>query len=201
LINYLAIPNNFKIYIFFKIIINVIIEVEKGNISFNDQSISDLNDKLMKYKELKILYRKTLIKPIYYYYILLICLTIITIGYMQTQLTCLIGITYPMYFSIKALRDKNKDIIKKWLKYWIIFSFFLNLEDALHYYFYDLELYFFYKVIFLLICYLPQYDGANFFYENFVREIFINYENQVCNIGKNIVFKIKDTLLEKEEDI
>jgi hypothetical protein len=175
------------------------IEVEKNTITNQDNSTKDLNEKLMKYKELKILYEKTYIKPIYYYYLLLFCLFMITIGYMQTQLTCLIGITYPMYFSIKALRERNKDKIKKWLQYWIIFSIFINLEDVIYYFFGDIQLYFFYKVLFLLICYLPQYDGANYFYENFVRDIFIKYENQVCTISKNIVGKIKDTLMEKEE--
>ncbi len=162
-------------------------------------SSKGLDEKLMSYKEFKYLYNKTYIKPVYYFYLLLACLFFISIGYLQNLLSCLIGITYPMYFSIKALREKNKERIKSWLQYWIIFSIFLNLEDVFCYFLGEVQLYFFYKVLFLLICYLPQYNGAKYFYENVVKEMFIKYEIDVCNISRNIVGKLKNTLLDEDE--
>jgi hypothetical protein len=164
-----------------------------------NSSPKGLDEKLMRYKEFKYLYNKTYIKPVYYFYLLLVCLFFISVGYLQNLLSCLIGITYPMYFSIKALREKNKERIKSWLQYWIIFSIFLNLEDVFCYILGEIQLYFFYKVLFLLICYLPQYNGAKYFYENLVKEMFIKYEIDVCNISRNIVGKLKNTLLDEDE--
>jgi hypothetical protein len=77
-----------------------------------------LNDKLMRYKELKMLYNKTGIKPIYYFYGLGICMLLIFIGYFESYLSLLVATLYPLYCSIKNLQSGNKDDIKQWLTYW-----------------------------------------------------------------------------------
>ena len=165
----------------------------------NNLMIEDFNDSFLKYREIKYLYNKTHIQPIYYFYFLLVCLFIIVIGYLQNLITCLVGMLYPMYFSIKALREKNKERIKNWLQYWIIFSIFLNLEDILYYFLSDIQLYFFYKLVFLLICFLPQYNGAKYFYENIIRGVFLKYESDVCLISQNLATRIRSNLLDSSE--
>ena len=44
------------------------------------------------------------------------------------------------------------------------------------------SLYFFYKTIFLLICFLPQYNGSKWIYEIVVKDIFFAYETEVYDM-------------------
>jgi hypothetical protein len=81
-----------------------------------------LNDSLLQYKELKMLYTKTGIKPIYFFYGLGICMALILIGYFEFYLSLLIATLYPLYISIKTLQSEgNKEDIKQWLTYWYIY--------------------------------------------------------------------------------
>ena len=159
-----------------------------------------INEKLLKIKELKYFHDLVGIEPVYFLYFVLCCLILLVVGYLENLFTSLIGILYPLYCSIKALREKNKENIKNWLHYWIIFSFFINFESILSHYLNEIPLYFFYKVIFLMICYIPQYNGAKYFYKNFVRDVFIKYEKDVVEISSSIAQKIKTTLLDSDGD-
>ena len=85
---------------------------------FNTDENESLNDKLMKYAEFKALYKRTNIKPIFLVYILVIFLILIIIGFFEDLLTCLIGISYPIYISMKTLRTKTNEEVKQWLTYW-----------------------------------------------------------------------------------
>jgi receptor expression-enhancing protein 5/6 len=171
-----------------------------NNLRENQKNEESVNDKLMKIKELKYLYMKTGIQPIYFLYILIFCLVFLVIGYFESFLTCLIGVLYPMYFSIKAMREKNKENIKNWLQYWILYSIFLNFECIFSYFLNTIHLYFFYKVVFLLICFLPQYNGAKYFYDTFIRRTFRKYENDVCELTAHIARRIRTTLLDEESE-
>lgn len=83
-----------------------------------EESTSSLNDRLMKYKEFKMIYKKTKIPPIYFFYSLIICLVLIFIGFLESYLTLLISTLYPLYISIKSLQSGSKEDIKQWLTYW-----------------------------------------------------------------------------------
>jgi hypothetical protein len=84
---------------------------------FSEENES-LNDKLLNYKELKMLYKKTGIKPIYFFYGLGVCMILILIGYFESYLSLLIATLYPLYISIKTIQNGVKDDIKQWLTYW-----------------------------------------------------------------------------------
>jgi hypothetical protein len=92
---------------------NVFKELEEES-----SSSENLNDKLMKYKEFKMIFNKTKIQPIYFLYLLIICLILIFIGFLDTQLTLLISTVYPLYISCKTIQSGDKEEIKKWLAYW-----------------------------------------------------------------------------------
>ena len=83
----------------------------------------DLNTKLMKYKELEFYYQKTSIKPIYLGYVLVFFLVLIIFGIWDDLLTCIIGVLFPMYASIKTIKSGERDQIKQWLTYWYNFLF------------------------------------------------------------------------------
>lgn len=185
---------------------NDLLDLEPSTIPCNKESASKIvenaekkesvNNKLMKFKEFKYLYNKTKIPPIYFVYFLVFLFTFMVVGYLENLLTTFVGILYPMYFSIKSLRERNRDKIRNWLKYWIVFSLFLNFEGVFAYFLDDIPLYFFYKVTFLLICFLPHYNGAQYFYENLIKYLFIKYENDVYGISVNLAKRIKSTLLD-----
>lgn len=84
--------------------------IEEKNTSFNDD--------LMKYKEMKMIYEKTGIKPIYFLYVLIALVLLIFIGYLESYLTLLIGTLYPLYISIKTIQSGDQNDVKQWLTYW-----------------------------------------------------------------------------------
>lgn len=83
-----------------------------------EESSLSLNDRLMKYKEFKLIYKKTNIKPVYFFYSLIVCLVLIFVGFLESYLTLLISTLYPLYISIKSIQGGTKEDIKQWLTYW-----------------------------------------------------------------------------------
>ncbi len=59
-------------------------------------------------------------------------------------------------------------------------------------------MYFFFKIIFLLVLFLPQYNGASYIYEKLLKDLFIKYESAIydtfINITKNINFPDPDEM-------
>jgi receptor expression-enhancing protein 5/6 len=53
--------------------------------------------------------------------------------------------------------------------------------------------YFFLKVVFLLILFLPQYNGAAWIYDAVLKRIFNKYEDHICKISSEVVRKISNT--------
>ena len=170
----------------------------------NDNIQMKINRKLLKYKEIKILYEKTGIHPIYFLYILLICLLFIFIGFFDHFLTILIATVYPLYISYKTLQnhindydeDENEneedsgdninDIIQ-WLSYWVVYSIFINFETIFKKLLIYIPFYFFIKVIFLLFCFLPQYQLSGWIYNKFIRDLFIKYEKDILDVSNQFI--------------
>jgi len=95
---------------------NKMIQENQNQLSFSEK----INRNLLKYKEIKLIYKKTGIAPAYLVYILFICLFFILIGYLEVYLTFLIANLYPMYISYKTLQNEaaSKSDIIQWLTYW-----------------------------------------------------------------------------------
>ena len=165
-----------------------------------------LNNKLLRYKEIQTFYKKTGIKPIFIAIILIIMLLFIFIGIFDRILTIIIGTAYPLYMSIKTVRRKlveesdeneeeeeeeeNENDIIQWLSYWVIFSVFLNFENLFKFLLNYIPFYFFIKFIFLLFCYLPQFRLANYLYNVFIKRIFARYEKTVIDYSNKLVKKL-----------
>ena len=151
-----------------------------------------LNDSLMKYKEIKMIYKKTGIKPVYLFWALIICLVFILFGFFESELTYIIATLYPLYISIKTLQNGDREDIKQWLVYWVVYSVFINLESVFGFLLQYIMFYSFFKIIFLLILYLPQYNGALWIYEKLLKDAFIKYESHIYEFGMNVVKKITE---------
>jgi len=53
-----------------------------------------------------------------------------------------------------------------------------------------IPLYFFYKTVFLLICFLPQYNGAKWIYEIIVKDVFLAYEADLYDMSVSFTKKL-----------
>ncbi len=174
---------------------------------YPDENILDkINRKLLNYKEIKILYEKTSIKPVYYFIGLLICLVFIFIGFFDHFLTILIATASPLYLSYKTLQnhindndkenenenddEDNEEYIKdmtNWLTYWVVYSFFINFEGIFRRVLIYIPFYFFIKVIFLLLCFLPQYQLSVWLYDKFIKDLFLQYEKKILNMSNQFI--------------
>jgi hypothetical protein len=94
-----------------------------------------------------------------------------------TSVICgLVGFLYPMYMSYKTIEKPTMELLKQWLMYWIVYGIFTMFE---HYSDTALSWIPFYhplKLVFLLWCFLPRYNGATTIFQAFVRPILIKNE-------------------------
>ncbi|PKU78725.1 protein HVA22-like [Dendrobium catenatum] len=77
---------------------------------------------------------------------------------------------YPLYASVQAIESTSKLDDEQWLAYWIIYSFITLMEMIAAPILYWIPIW--YKIKLLLVAWLvlPQFRGASFIYERFVRE-------------------------------
>jgi len=95
-----------------------LLNTKKFKVLDEEKEVLNLNARLMKYKELEMIYQKTNIKPIYLLNILIVCIVLIIFGVCGDLLTCIIGVVYPMYYSIKTIKSGDREQVKQWLAYW-----------------------------------------------------------------------------------
>ncbi len=169
--------------------------------------IQAINDSLMKYKEIKMICKKTHIKPIYFIIFILICLIFICIGFLDKYITLALATIYPLYISYKTLQykigdkkpdnlgiytsaDKQKDVTQ-WLSYWVVYAIFINIEGLFGYFLKEIPFYFLGKIVFLLLCLLPQYQLAGWIYNNLIAGLFQKYHDNAEMIYSKFVDAIK----------
>ena len=188
-----SMPNFLK-----KSIIGPIDEKENDKLSITEL----INKACLKYKEVRIVYKKMRIPPAYLIYILIISLLFISIGYFDRYLTILIATLYPLYISLKTLQsmigeekadggyyteeDQKQDVIQ-WLSYWVVYSLFINFEGLFGKLLKYIPFYFIIKVIFLLLCFLPQYRLSWWIYTHIISKLFQRYESAIIAFGNRII--------------
>ncbi|XP_027343166.1 HVA22-like protein e [Abrus precatorius] len=91
-----------------------------------------------------------------------------------TQLHSLAGpvvtLLYPLYASVVAMESKSKLDDEQWLAYWIIYSFLTLMEMVLQPLLEWIPIWYDVKLLFVAWLVLPQFKGAAFLYERFVRQ-------------------------------
>ncbi|KAL1812364.1 hypothetical protein ACET3Z_022429 [Daucus carota] len=113
---------------------------------------------------------------------------------------------YPLYASVMAIESTSKVDDEQWLAYWILYSF-LTLVEMLFQPVLDwFPLWYDVKLAFVAWLVLPQFRGAAFIYEKFVREqLFKKYaggalrHSQYPNTSK-LKNKFADFLTPNKED-
>ncbi|GAA0158542.1 hypothetical protein Leryth_012036 [Lithospermum erythrorhizon] len=77
---------------------------------------------------------------------------------------------YPLYASVLAIESKSKVDDEQWLAYWILYSFITLMEMVLQPILEWIPIWYTLKLAFMAWLVLPQFQGAAFLYEKFVRE-------------------------------
>uniref|UniRef100_A0A2C9UJV9 HVA22-like protein n=1 Tax=Manihot esculenta TaxID=3983 RepID=A0A2C9UJV9_MANES len=77
---------------------------------------------------------------------------------------------YPLYASVMAIESPSKLDDEQWLAYWIIYSFLTLAEMVLQAILQWIPLWYTMKLMLVAWLVLPQFRGAAFIYERYVRE-------------------------------
>ncbi|CAB4280474.1 unnamed protein product [Prunus armeniaca] len=100
---------------------------------------------------------------------------------MLAQLHSLAGpvvtLLYPLYASVIAIESTTKIDDEQWLAYWIIYSFLTLLEMVIQPALEWLPIWYDVKLVFVAWLVLPQFQGAAFLYEKYVRQQLRRYRD------------------------
>ncbi|XP_020232916.1 HVA22-like protein e isoform X1 [Cajanus cajan] len=77
---------------------------------------------------------------------------------------------YPLYASVVAIESQSKLDDEQWLAYWIIYSFLTLAELVLQPILQWIPIWYDVKLLTVAWLVLPQFEGAAYLYERFVRE-------------------------------
>ncbi|CAK7336755.1 unnamed protein product [Dovyalis caffra] len=86
---------------------------------------------------------------------------------------------YPLYASVVAIESPSREDDEQWLAYWILYSFLTLAEMLLQSILQWIPIWYSLKLALAAWLVLPQFNGAAFIYERFVREHIRKY------IGEN----------------
>uniref|UniRef100_A0A0A8YNK1 HVA22-like protein n=1 Tax=Arundo donax TaxID=35708 RepID=A0A0A8YNK1_ARUDO len=76
---------------------------------------------------------------------------------------------YPLYASVQAMESPSKLDDEQWLAYWILYSFITLMEMVLESLIYWIPIWYELKLLFIAWLALPNFRGAAFIYDKFVR--------------------------------
>ncbi|KAJ6374541.1 hypothetical protein OIU78_030114 [Salix suchowensis] len=77
---------------------------------------------------------------------------------------------YPLYATVIAIESSSRDDDEQWLAYWILYSFLTLTEMLLQSILEWIPIWYSLKLLAVAWLVLPQFKGAAFIYERFVRE-------------------------------
>ncbi|XP_044501893.1 HVA22-like protein e [Mangifera indica] len=77
---------------------------------------------------------------------------------------------YPLYASVLAIESPSKVDDEQWLAYWILYSFLTLTEMLLQSVLEWIPIWYTVKLLFTVWLVLPQFRGAAFIYDRFVRQ-------------------------------
>ncbi|KAM3338539.1 HVA22-like protein e isoform X1 [Capsicum galapagoense] len=130
-------------------------------------------------------------------------------GHMWTLITHLRSVAgpvmmliYPLYASIIAIESTSKLDDEQWLAYWILYSFLTLLEMLFQPILNWIPIWYDVKLIIVAWLVLPQFRGATFIYETYVREKIIKSygDDHGKAKKKNVHFMTPTKIKEEDED-
>jgi len=124
---------------------------------------------------------KTGVKRLYLAYGFIAVITVsLAFGFGAQLLSNLIGIPYPVFCSIKALKTLDKQEDKKWFTYWVIFTFSSFLDFFTDILVEWIPYYWLTKTLFIIWCMAPmENNGSQMIYAWGIQPFFQNQQPQV----------------------
>jgi receptor expression-enhancing protein 5/6 len=100
---------------------------------------------------------------------LLFCAFLVFFGYLDIQVTNVVGIVFPVYWTIKAIESPSDLDDRQWLTYWAIFTALLTSDFFFGFYLAKIPYFYFIKLCFLVWLFLPNTRGALLIHENLIK--------------------------------
>ena len=122
------------------------------------------------------------------------------IGNFGRYVTCVVGITLPAYWSIKAIETPEANDDKQWLTYWAVYAVFTFIDLFAGFIMKFLPFYFLIKLIFLIWLFMPNTQGAVVVYNLVISKLFKKYE-KLTQKGKKEKKKGKEIVNENKKEI
>jgi len=94
----------------------------------------------------------------------------------------LVGFSYPVYASFKALKTEAASDDTEWLTYWVVFGTFILLEDFSSLFFEESNwsfLYYIAKLVFILWLFMPKFKGANTVFKKIISPVLTKWEKSI----------------------
>jgi receptor expression-enhancing protein 5/6 len=152
-------------------------------------------------KHLNLLKEKSKIDPKIVLGIILIGILLTVLGWFDKYITCIIGITLPTYWSIKAIESPEENDDKQWLTYWSVYAVFSFLDLFAKFILKIIPFYYVVKLIFLVWCFMPNTQGALFIYNKVLRNFFIKNEEILNKYVNKIMKKTHEVSDKAKEEI
>jgi receptor expression-enhancing protein 5/6 len=144
----------------------------------------------------------------YVIYSLVTCLVLVFFGFLEIPITNVVGIVFPIYWTIKSIERPEKDDDKQWLSYWAIFISSLFFDSMIGYYLEMIPYFYFLKLCFLIWLFLPNTKGALLLHENIIRNYMVldtsNLRvqfNRLSSNAKEFAFDILESIKDIAEQI
>ena len=124
---------------------------------------------------------------------ILFAVSYLSMGRNAGTLCNVLGMTYPIYASIKATENMAGYTKEHWLMYWIVYSTISFLEVLLEIFLVWLPLYYLIKFLFLSWCMVPiSVNGSNVIYCNIIRPLFHQHSDKVETALSAVTQKLTD---------
>ncbi|CDW77174.1 UNKNOWN [Stylonychia lemnae] len=146
------------------------------------QKLEIMNKEGEKVLLIKFISEKTKLPPSYIILGSLIasCL-VLMLEIAESLISRLVGVVYPGIKSLYAIESADKADDKQWLTYWLIYAFFLVIDEYAGFILTYFPFYYFAKVCFLIWLFNPVTQGAQKIYEVLI-ELFRRNKDNIENL-------------------
>ena len=138
---------------------------------------------------------KTGVKGIYVVILLVICVFLVYLNIFDTVITNLLGTLYPAFWTIKSIENDDLAEQKNWLTYWAVFGSFVLIDMFSPVIVKIIPFYFVFKIVFLIMLFMPGSKVGPFIYGILVKKILGKYEEKI-----DIAFDQMDEILKQNNN-